>query len=107
VAVLDPELIVRLDEYSGAPGAAREIRGAETWAKSALVFVKTVQFAAEPALLDGEVGLIWAPGGHLRRVLSLTIKDNKVSRIEVVGDPARLRALEVAVLDNVNDSNED
>ena len=102
VAVLDPDLVVRVDEYSGRPGAPREIHGAETWARSAVVFAQTVQFAAEAALLDGAAGVIWAPAGQLRRVLKLTIADGRISQIEIVGDPARLRELEIAVLDPAN-----
>lgn len=99
--VLDPDLVVRVDEFAGRPGAPREIHGAETWAKSAIVFSQTVRFGVQPALVDGSVGLIWAPGGQLRRVLRLTIAAGRISHIEIVGDPARLAEFEIAVLDNV------
>lgn len=102
VAVLDPDLVVRADEFSGRPGAPREVHGAETWARSALVFAKTVQFAAEPALVDGSVALIWAPGGQLRRVLKLRIDDGRISQIEIIGDPTRLREMDIAVVDAAN-----
>jgi RNA polymerase sigma-70 factor (ECF subfamily) len=52
----------------------------------------------QPALIDGAVGLILAPGGKLSRVLTFTITDAGVTRVEVMADPARLRELDIAVL---------
>ena len=100
--VLDPDLVVHVDDFAARPGAPQEIHGAETWAKSALVFAKSVQFDAEPAVVDGNVGLIWAPGGQLRRVLQLTIANGRISQIEIIGDPVRLAELEIAVLEKPN-----
>jgi RNA polymerase sigma factor (sigma-70 family) len=45
VAVLDPEIVVRIDEAAARPGAPREIHGAENWAKGAIVFSR--QLAAQ------------------------------------------------------------
>jgi RNA polymerase sigma-70 factor (ECF subfamily) len=101
LSVLVPDLVVHADEFAGRPGAPREIHGAETWARSALIFAKTVQFGTQPALVDGDVGMIWAPGGQLRRALRLTFADARIKQIEIIGDPARLAELEIAVLDNV------
>jgi RNA polymerase sigma-70 factor (ECF subfamily) len=52
----------------------------------------------QPVLIDGSVGVILAPRGRLSRALRFTFTDGKVARVEVVGDPARLRELEIAVL---------
>ena len=52
LAVLDPEVLVRLDETSVRPGASREIRGARSWAKGAIAFAQAARFM-QPALLDG------------------------------------------------------
>jgi len=41
-----------------------------------------------------------APHGRLFLVLSFTIKNGKVTEIDVVADPARLRQLGLAVLDD-------
>ena len=100
--VLDPDLVVHVDEFSGRPGAPREVRGAETWARSAIAFARTIQFATETALVDGNVALIWAPGGQLQRVLQLTFANGKISQIEIIGDPAKLAEFEIAVLESVN-----
>jgi RNA polymerase sigma-70 factor (ECF subfamily) len=54
--------------------------------------------SVQPALIDGAVGLIFAPRGKLARALLFTCEDAKVTSIEVVGDPARLCTLNIAVL---------
>jgi RNA polymerase sigma-70 factor (ECF subfamily) len=102
LSLLDPDLVVRADEFAARPGAPREIHGAETWAKSAIEFSKTVRSGVAPALVDGNVGLIWAPRGQLRRVLRMSIADGRIAQIEIIGDPARLAEFEIAVLESAN-----
>jgi len=46
VAVLDPDVRVRIDEAAGRPGAPREIRGARNWAQGAVSFSRIVRFRA-------------------------------------------------------------
>jgi RNA polymerase sigma-70 factor (ECF subfamily) len=104
VAVLDPDVVVRVDEAGGRPGAPREIRGARAWAKGAVAWAKGVaDFAqagrfSQSALVDGEVGLVLAPGGHLRRALKLTIADGKITQVEIIANATRLAQLEIGVL---------
>jgi hypothetical protein len=78
-----PDLVVRAD--AGPPGAPREGRGAEQWGKGAIAYVQAAGFA-QPALVlvDGAVGLVLAPRGKLSRALKFTIKDGKISQIEVI-----------------------
>jgi len=98
VAVLDPEFVIRADSAAVPPGAPREVRGARNWAKQALAFSQGVRFA-QPALVNGAVGVVVAPRGRLFRVLRFTITSGKIVQIDVVADPERLRELELAVLD--------
>jgi RNA polymerase sigma-70 factor (ECF subfamily) len=51
------------------------------------------------ALVNGAVAIIVAPEGHLRIVLAFTVDGERVTRVDVIADPGRLRSLEVAVLD--------
>jgi RNA polymerase sigma-70 factor (ECF subfamily) len=97
VAVLDPDVLVRIDEAAGRPGAPREIRGARNWAQGAVAFSQAVRFA-QPALVDGSVGIVIAPHGKLSRVLRFTIANEKIVQAEIIAEPARLRELELAVL---------
>ncbi len=103
VAVLDPDTVVRIDAAAriDAPpseaGMAREVRGASPFAKYVVAFPERLRFV-QLALIDGSVGLIVAPRGKLVRALTFTFADAKVTRVEVIGDPARLRELEVGVI---------
>jgi RNA polymerase sigma factor (sigma-70 family) len=103
LAVLDPDAVVRIDAAAriDAPpsdaGTAREVRGASTWAKQFLALSRGLRFV-QPALINGSVGLIFAPRGKLSRALTFAFTNAKVTRVEVIGDPARLRELDIAVL---------
>jgi len=94
VAVLDPDVVVRTD----IPGAPPEIRGARSWAKGAVAFSQLARFV-QPALINGTVGLVWAPGGRLTRVLTFTIADGKIVSVDVIADQERLHQLDLGVLD--------
>jgi RNA polymerase sigma-70 factor (ECF subfamily) len=108
LAVLDPEAVLHIDGASRMAGGGadavdepRELRGASTWAAPMIAIsrgrlARGVQF--QPAVIDGAVGIIVAPRGKLAQALIFTFEDDKVTRLEAIGDPARLRALEVAVL---------
>jgi RNA polymerase sigma-70 factor (ECF subfamily) len=52
----------------------------------------------QPALIDGSVGLILAPRGKLSKAMIFTFTNAKVTRLDVIGDPARLRELDIAAL---------
>src|SRR5499433_3511889 len=98
VAVLDPDVVVRIDEAAAVPGTPREIRGARNWAKGAITFSRGARFA-EPMLIDGTVGLIFAPRGRLLRVLQFTFEHGKIAEVNIVGDPTRLREFKLAVVE--------
>ena len=97
VAVLDPDVVVRADAASARPGAPAEVRGAANWASQAVAFAQGA-VAARTALVNGAVGVVVAPRGRLFRVLNFTIEGGRIVAIDVIGDPARLGALEVSVL---------
>jgi hypothetical protein len=61
--------------------------------------VKAGARAAQPALVDGEVGLVIAPRGKLLMVLKFRVADGKIVEMEAIGDRDRLRQLDLAVLD--------
>jgi RNA polymerase sigma-70 factor, ECF subfamily len=97
VAVLDPDVVFRVDAAAARPGAPREIRGARTWAKGALAFSRAARFC-QPALINGAVGMVMAPRGRLFRVVRFTFARGKIAEVEVIAEPERLRRLDVAVL---------
>jgi RNA polymerase sigma factor (sigma-70 family) len=94
LAVLDPDLVVRADVPGAAPS---EVRGAAVWAKGAVAYGHLAQ-NVELALVNGEFALVMAPKGRLARALTFTMVDGRITAIEVIGNPERLRALEFSVL---------
>jgi hypothetical protein len=56
--------------------------------------------AAQPALVDGAAGAVWAPGGRPRIVFGFTITGGKIVPIDLLLDPERLRELDLTVLDD-------
>ena len=56
--------------------------------------------AAQPALVNGAVGAVWAPGGRPRVVFGFTITRGKIVEIDLLADPARLRQLDLAFLND-------
>jgi RNA polymerase sigma-70 factor (ECF subfamily) len=98
VAVLDPQFVGHVDEASMQPGVEREVRGAEAWARQSIASAKGAR-AAHPALVDGVPGVLVAPRGSLLRVLRFTFAGEKIAGIEVIGDPAVLSRMELAVMD--------
>jgi RNA polymerase sigma factor (sigma-70 family) len=96
VAVLDPDVVLRSDRGAVPAGASREVRGAPAVARRA---AKERARAARPALVNGAVGVVVAPRGRLLMVLGFTIRGGKIVEIDAIADPARLRKLDLAVLD--------
>jgi RNA polymerase sigma factor (sigma-70 family) len=110
LAVLDPDVVLHADEVavaaaaanksSGAPPFAREIRGATAVAET----FRGRARAAQPALVDGAAGAVWAPGGVVRTVFGFVIADGetgageKIVELEVTADPARIAELDVRVV---------
>ena len=96
VAALDPEVVVRADREAVRMGASGEVRGATAVAET---FAGRAQ-VTRPALVDGEVGAVWASGGRPRVVFGFTISRGKIVEIDLVADPERLRQLDLTVLDD-------
>lgn len=98
--VLDPDLVVRVDEAGARAGAPREVRGATEWAKGAVEFSRRVRLM-QPAvvLVNGEVGAVWGPRGQLVRVLRFRFAGRRISGIDVIADPDHLAELTLAVID--------
>ncbi|MCF3960774.1 sigma-70 family RNA polymerase sigma factor [Streptomyces fuscigenes] len=91
LAVLAPDVVLRADATALRTGAT-STRGAAAVATSFLGQAR----GAFPALLDGTIGLAWAPGGRPRAVIAFTVGlDGRVAGIDVLADPDRLEGLYV------------
>lgn len=98
LAVLDPDVVSRADAVISPTGHAIETRGARKVSANAVLYsAKRAEFA-ELALVDGSVAVIVAPRGKLKLVMRFVFRADKISEIEIVGEPKRLAGLEIAVL---------
>ena len=98
LTVLDPDVVVRIDSASAFTGKSVEVQGATNWASQAVKQAKGARYA-QPALIDGDVGLVIAPRGRLFRVLRFTFRDGRISQVEVVGNRAVLDTFELATIE--------
>ncbi len=96
LAVLDPDVVLRADRAAVSAGASREVRGAPAVAKQFSGRARS----AQPALVNGAVGAVWAPRGRPRVVFGFTITRGKIVAIDILADPTRLRQLDLAVLND-------
>ena len=98
LAVLDPDVLVRMDTTPGAP--SREFRGAANWARGATAAFSPYARFVHPAIVNGAVGLVFAPGGKLSRALSFTVANGKITQVEIITDFDRLQQLDLSVLED-------
>jgi RNA polymerase sigma-70 factor (ECF subfamily) len=99
VAVLDPGVVLHADAGALRPGGPAVVRGAAAVAQQAITFAR-LDRVAQHALVNGAAGLVTAPRGKPRSVIGFTISHGKIAEIDILADPERLRALDLAVLDN-------
>ena len=104
ISLLDPDAVLRADRAAvaaaaanrdrGAPVLAPEVRGVLAVARALVGQAK----GAKVALIDGEAGAVWAPGGRVRAVFAFRVVGDVITEIEVVNDPGVVAALRVEVL---------
>ncbi|HEU0073306.1 MAG TPA: sigma-70 family RNA polymerase sigma factor [Dehalococcoidia bacterium] len=99
LAVLAPDVVLRPDAEALRMGArngwiASDLHGAEAVATR---FAGQAQ-GAQPALIDGLPGGVWAAGGRPIVVFGFTIRNGRVAEIELAADVERLSRLKIEIL---------
>lgn len=109
LAVLDPDAVIHIDAAARTDGVVRvdvapadvgkprEVKGAINWVHQMVALSRGMR-STQVALIDGTVGVVFAPRGTLLRALLFSFADAHVTRIEAIGDPVRLRALDIRAL---------
>src|SRR5918997_1473856 len=98
LAVLDPDVVLRADP--GVAGAPREVRGARAVAEQARAFSHLGRFSRR-ALVNGVAGIVSrAPGGPTFSVMGFAVARGKITEIDILADPERLRLLDLRFLDD-------
>ena len=95
VALLHPDVVVRSD---GGAGHSSVVQGPRPWPARAMTFSRLAPFV-RPALVNGAAGVVVAPGGRPFSVMGFTVSGGRIVAIDGLADPARLRELDLTVLD--------
>ena len=92
LAILDPDVVMHADEQAVRLGAAKETVGAEPVA----AFLRRAR-GARRALLHGTAAAVWMPGGRPRVVLDFTTSGNRITAVELIANPERLREIDLVI----------
>jgi RNA polymerase sigma-70 factor (ECF subfamily) len=98
LAILDPDVVLRADAAAveasaraNVPGISPEVHGRDSVAN---IFRGRAR-AAQVALVDGDTGLVFAPGGQPRVVMDFVLENDSIVEISMIADPERLAALDL------------
>jgi RNA polymerase sigma-70 factor, ECF subfamily len=98
VAVLDPDVVVRAD--FGPAGGSQEVRGAAAVARQALGYARRRVANVRPALINGAAGMVAFLDGQPFSIAAVTVRNGKIVELDFFNDPARLRLLDLTILDD-------
>jgi len=97
VAVLDPDVVSRIDAGAGALIPSGVLRGAATVARQTLA-IASIAAPKHPVLVNGAAGVVITLRGQPVSVMSFTVSGGKIVEINSIVDPERLRGLDLSVL---------
>ena len=99
VAILDPDVVARADSGKVPVRVPTVLRGARAVAEQALAFAQRAPYGW-PALVNGAAGVVVAAGTRLIAVMGFTVTDGKITEIDILADPERLRHVDLTALGN-------
>jgi RNA polymerase sigma factor (sigma-70 family) len=93
LAVLDPDIVERVDTGSGT---ILEVRGAHNVARRAMAAASQRDgLVGRPALINGAAGWVSVLDGELYAICALTVQNGRITTMEILLDPARLARLDL------------
>jgi RNA polymerase sigma factor (sigma-70 family) len=92
VAVLDPDIVERVDTGSGT---ILEVRGAHNVARRAMSVSQRDGLVGRPALINGAPGWVSVLDGELYAIAALTVHNGRITTMDILLDPARLARLDL------------
>jgi RNA polymerase sigma factor (sigma-70 family) len=98
LAVLDPDVVFRLDRGDLPGPPSRELHGARAVAENALTFGAPLAPVARPALVHGAPGFVIAPEGKPVSVAGFVVAEGRIVEIDLLADPRRLGHVDVTLL---------
>jgi RNA polymerase sigma factor (sigma-70 family) len=98
ISLLDTDVTLTADAAAVPAGRSAVLHGAEVVARGAILASSRAE-ASRLALVDANVGIVYAPDGQVQVVLVFTVSANRrITAIDVIADPDRLSQLRLAVL---------
>ena len=91
--VLDPDVVFRGDGGAAGPPVPATLRGADQVARLVLARGTPSAPLGRPAIVNGRPGAIVVRGGELIAAVAFTIAGDRVTEMELVVDPVKLRAV--------------
>ncbi|HEY2602967.1 MAG TPA: RNA polymerase sigma factor SigJ [Thermoleophilaceae bacterium] len=92
LAVLDPDVVFRVDAGGVAPRAREPIVGADAVAREVVTSgYRQLASAARPAVVNGVAGLVIAPHDRPVAVVGFVTQRGRILEIDLVADPDKLR----------------
>jgi RNA polymerase sigma factor (sigma-70 family) len=98
VALLDPDVVARLDGGTAYPEFSVVVRGAAAVARHGLR-IHQPSAVVRPALVNGAAGVVVILAGQPVAVVGFTVSHGKIAEINGIADPERIRGFDLAVLD--------
>ena len=99
LAVLDPDVLLRVDRGTLLGDAPREFRGAEEVIGQVSNFARLARLA-RPVLVNGAPGFVVAREGRPLAVSGFTVAGGRIVEIDLLADPERLRELDLPALED-------
>jgi RNA polymerase sigma-70 factor (ECF subfamily) len=98
VELLDADVVLTGDAYIAPSGRPMELQGLEKVARGAVAASIRAEHS-QLALVDGTVGIVYAPAGRLQIVLAFAVsEESKITKITVTANPDTLRRMQLAML---------
>ena len=95
VAVLDPNVVFRIDTGPLGAAARPPVEGAEAVARQILARGAPLAPLARPAIVNGTAGAIVGVRGRPFAVVGFTVVGGRITEIDIVGDPDKLPQIEL------------
>ena len=101
VAVLDPDVVLRIDAGAERPAASMVLHGAAAVARQARIGLRAI-FARpvvhlRPALVNGAAGVVVTLGERPMTVMGFTVAGGRIVEIDAIADPERVRRIAAAI----------
>ena len=91
--------MLRADVGSLPTAAGRHVRGAAAVAGQSVTF-SALGLSMRRALINGTPGAVSTRDGQPFSIAAFTVSDGRIVAIDILADPARLRELDLTVLDD-------